>query len=249
MEKIFKIVKKYLLSQPYFEDGFEYQFVSIELDDIIIDFTVNVVLPKKGQSFCVDKFSQDISNIMENVSKYFGEQIVYMEHILVDGRPAPKSGIYINPEDCNEIIRALNGNMRHVEVSNDNDVSSVYTDISFRPGKRSEFYSMDAHQYINIYLSYSLSNIVYNDEPVNLNMKMVDEFAEIFNEKLQNSDSFLSKLQDILYRIMEPSLKIEDLEVYFNPFYWIDKVEGMETHANGNSFETDFSEEMFKKTS
>lgn len=249
MEKIFKIVKKILLSQPYFEDGFEYQFVSVELDDDILDFTVNVILPKKGQSFTVEKFSYDISNIMENITKYVGEKIVYMEHILVEGRPAPEIGVYINPEDCDEILRALNGNIRHVEVSNDNDVSSVYADISFRPEKRSEFYSMDAHQYIDIYLSYSLSNIVYNDEPVNLNMKIVGKFAEVFNEKLQNSDSFLSKLQDIIYRVMEPSLKIEDIEVYFNPSYWIDKVEGMETHANGNSFETDFSEEMFKKRS
>jgi hypothetical protein len=82
MERIFKIVKKFLLSQPYYEDGFEYQFVSVELDDVIIDFTVNVVLPKKEQSFTVEKFSYDIANIMENISKYVGEQIVYMEHIL-----------------------------------------------------------------------------------------------------------------------------------------------------------------------
>ena len=112
MERIFKIVKKFLLSQPYYEDGFEYQFVSVELDDVIIDFTVNVVLPKKGQSFVVEKFSYDITNIMENISKYVGEQIVYIEHILIDGKPAPKGGVYINPEDCDEIIRSLNENVK-----------------------------------------------------------------------------------------------------------------------------------------
>jgi hypothetical protein len=250
MEKIIKIVKKFLLSQSYTENGFEYQFISVELDDDIIDFTVNVVLPKKGQSFIVDTFSNDISNIITNISKHFGEKIVYMEHILVDGRPAPKDGLYINPEDCDEIIRALNENVKYISVTN----NGIHTDrfranISFRPEKGSEFYSMDSHQYINIYLSYSLSNITNNDEPVNLNMKMVDEFAEVFNEKLQNSDSFLSKLQDIIYRIMEPSLKIEDLEVYYNPFYWIGKVEGMETNVNGNSYRDDFSKNMFKKIS
>ena len=80
-------------------------------------------------------------------------------------------------------------------------------------------------------------------------MKMVDKFAEVFNEKLQNSESFLNKLQDIIFRVLEPSLKIEDIEIYYNPFYWISSVEGMETEANGNYFRDDFSENMFKKTS
>jgi hypothetical protein len=252
MEKIFKIVKKFLLLQSYTENGFEYQFISVKLDDNIIDFTVNVVLPKKGQSFVVDVFSYDISNIITNMSKHFGEQIVYMEHILVDGRPAPKDGVYINPEDCDEIIRALNENIKYISVTNNGihtDRFSVGSNISFTPQKRNEFYSMDSHQYINIYLIYNLSNIKIDGNPVELDMKMVNEFAEVYNEKLQDSDSFLTKLQDIIYRVLEPSLKIEDLEVYYNPFYWIGKVEGMETHADGNSFKTDFSEEMFKKIS
>ena len=252
MEKIIKIVKKFLLSQSYTENGFEYQFISVELDDEIIDFTVNVVLPKKGQSFIVDTFSNDISNIITNISKHFGEKIAYMEHILVDGRPAPKDGLYINPEDCDEIIRALNENVKYVTVKNDGiDTNrfSVGANISFKPQKRINFYSMDADQYINIYLTYSLSNIKIDGNPVELDMKMVDEFAEVFNEKLQDSESFLNRVQDIIYRLLEPSLKIEDLEVYYNPFYWIDKVEGMETNANGNSYRDDFSKNMFKKIS
>lgn len=252
MEKIFKIFKKFLLSQSYVENGFEYQFISVELDDTIIDFTVNVVLPKKGQSFVVVTFSDDISNIITNISKHFGEKIAYMEHILVDGRPVPKDGVYINPEDCDEIIHALNENIKYISVTNNGihtDRFSVGANISFTPQKRSEFYSMDSHQYINIYLTYNLSNIKIDGNPVELDMKMVDEFAEVYNEKLQDSDSFLTRLQDIIYRVLEPSLKIEDLEIYYNPFYWIGKVEGMETNTNGNSYRDDFSKNMFKKIS
>mgnify|MGYP000285638100 CR=1 FL=1 len=31
-------------------------------------------------------------------------------------------------------------------------------------------------------------------------------------------------LQDIIYRVLEPSFHIEFLEVYYNAQYWIDKV-------------------------
>jgi hypothetical protein len=70
MSNIIKIVKKFLMSQPFFEDGFEYQFISVEPDsDLAIKFTVNVILPKRGQSFVVEKFSYDIDVIIENASR------------------------------------------------------------------------------------------------------------------------------------------------------------------------------------
>lgn len=249
MEKILKIVKKHLLTEQFYEDGFEYQFISAEVDDdISIDFTVNVILPKKGQSFVVGKFSYDVANIIENVSKYMGEKIVYMEHILVEGKPAPKSGIYISSEDSKEIIRSLNENVNKVTLSNHNDVSYVESRISFRPQKNREFYSSDDAIYIDIYLDYNLSNLIYNDEPVNLNMRKIDEFAETFNEKLQNSVRFRDKLQDVIYRVLNPSIKIEDIEVYINANFWIDKVDGMEVHDSGGTIK-DFTPEMFTPAS
>ncbi len=70
MGNIVKIAKKFLMSGPFYNDGFEYQFISVE-DDLYdaIKFTVNVLLPKKGQSFVVEKFSYDIADIIENMSK------------------------------------------------------------------------------------------------------------------------------------------------------------------------------------
>lgn len=249
MGNIAKIAKKFLMSQPFHNDGFDYQFISVE-DDLYdaIKFTVNVLLPKKGQSFVVEKFSYDIRDIIENMSKFIGQGVSYSEKILVEGKESPD--IYINTEDCDEIIRALNENVKYVTVSNDKDVSSVRANISFSRNKeREKFYLLDAHQYIDIFLKYNISNFEYNDVPVNVNLKTIDEFAEVFNEKLQNSDSFRDKLQDIIYRVLEPSFHIEFLEVYFNAQYWIYKVEGIEVHSTGNSFTTDFSPEMFTQIS
>jgi hypothetical protein len=112
MDKLVKIVRKYLTSQPHFEDGFEYQFVSVELDEVIVNCVVNVILPKKGQSFLVEKFSHDIQNIMLFVSQMIGEKIQYNVKILVDGKPEPNDGLYISPKDLNEIIRRINENIK-----------------------------------------------------------------------------------------------------------------------------------------
>jgi hypothetical protein len=251
MSNIIKFVKKFLMSEPFYEDGFEYQFISVEPDeDLAIKFIVNVILPKRGQSFVVNKFSNDISDIIENASKYIGNGISYRERILVEGKPFPEEGLYINDEDCDEIIRALNENVKYVRVSNDRDISSVRANISFSRNKeRKKFYLMDAHQFIDIFLKYNISNFEYNDVPVNVNLKTIDDFAEVFNEKLQNSDMFRDKLQDIIYRVLEPSLHIKNIDVYYNAQYWINKVEGIEVHSTGNSFTTDFTPEMFNQTS
>jgi hypothetical protein len=247
MNRTASIVKKFLMSQPFFEDGFEYQFISVEPDeDWSIKFTVNVLLPKKGQSFVVEKFSYDIGVIIENVSRYIGEGISYTENILIEGRPIPEYGLYINDEDCDEIIRALNENVKYVQVSNHRDISSVRANISFSRNKaRNKFYLMDSHQYIDIFLIYNISKIEYNNTPVHINERMIDDFAEVFNEKLQDSDRFRDELQDIIYRVLEPSLRIKNVEVYYTPQYWIKKIDGMEALSYGMSDIHDFIPEMF----
>jgi hypothetical protein len=251
MNRTASIVKKFLMSQPFFEDGFEYQFISVEPEeDWAIKFTVNVILPKKGQSFVVEKFSYDIGIIIENASRYIGEGISYTEHILIEGRPIPENGVYLNPEDCDEIIRSLNENVKQVTLSNDKDVSDVRAKISFyRNKERNNFYLMDAHQYIDFFLIYNIGRIEYNNTPVRISEKMFDNFGEVFNEKLLNSSRFRDELQDIIYSVLEPSIKISDVEVYINAQYWINKIDGMEALSTGNSFKTEFVPEMFIQTS
>jgi hypothetical protein len=247
MNNITKIVKKFLMSHPFFEDGFEYQFISVEPDDDwAIKFTVNVLLPKKGQSFVVEKFSHDIGVIIENASRYIGEGISYTEHILVEGKHIPEYGLYINDEDCDEIIRSLNENVRNVTLSNDKDVSDISAKISFfRNKERNKFYFMDVHEYIDFFLIYNIGGIEYNNTPVRINEKMFDDFGEVFNEKLQDSTRFRDNLQDIIYRVLEPSIKIEDIEVYINAQYWINKIDGMKVLVDGNNAKYDFTPEMF----
>ena len=251
MSRNVSIVKKFLMSQPFYEDGFEYQFISVEPEeDWAIKFTVNVILPKRGQSFVVEKFSYDVGNIIENASRYTGEKISYTEYILIEGKPIPENGVYINPEDCDEIIRSLNENVKKVTLSNDKDVSDVRAKISFSRNKeRDKFYMMDSHQYLDFFLIYDIGRIEYNNTPVRISEKMFDDFGEVFNEKLQNSSRFRDELQNIIYSVLEPSMKINNIDVFINAQYWINKIDGMEALSTGNSFKTEFVPEMFIQTS
>ena len=251
MSRNVSIVKKFLMSQPFYEDGFEYQFISVEPEeDWAIKFTVNVILPKRGQSFVVEKFSYDVGNIIENASRYTGEKISYTEYILIEGKPIPENGVYINPEDCDEIIRSLNENVKKVTLSNDKDVSDVRAKISFSRNKeRDKFYMMDSHQYLDFFLIYDIGRIEYNNTPVRVSEKMFDDFGEVFNEKLQNSSRFRDELQNIIYSVLEPSMKINNIDVFINAQYWINKIDGMEALSTGNSFKTEFVPEMFIQTS
>jgi len=75
MSNLSKITKKVLMSQPFFEDGYEYQFVSVEEDeefDGAFNLTINVILPKKGQSYCTMVFSNHIHKILDNLWGYIG---------------------------------------------------------------------------------------------------------------------------------------------------------------------------------
>jgi hypothetical protein len=74
---------------------------------------------------------------------------------------------------------------------------------------------------------------------------MFDKFGEVFNDKLQDSTRFRDNLQDIIYRVLEPSIKIEDIEVYINVQYWMNKIDGMKVFVDGFNAGYDFTPEMF----
>ncbi len=78
---------------------------------------------------------------------------------------------------------------------------------------------------------------------------MFDDFGEVFNEKLQDSTRFRDMLQDIIYTVLEPSIKIGYVDIFINAQYWIHKIDGMEVLVDGNSTNYDFIPEMFTQTS
>ena len=154
MQSLVKFAKKFLMSEPFFIDGFEYQFVSVEEFEggFGIDILVNVILPKRGQSYLLDKFSHDISTIIENLGNYYGKIIAYNEIIYVEGKPTT-SKVYISPEDSNELMTSLNENVRKLKVPKmltGTALGAIYiqADISFEQNENLLRRYQEQYQYI-----------------------------------------------------------------------------------------------------
>ena len=243
----FKIIKKILMSETFNVDGFEYQFISVEpYQDWGTNIVVNVVLPKKGQSFVVEKFSEDISHIIERFSTYLGSVISYNEKILVDGRPVPKMGVYINKEDQNEIINALNGNMSNFSINNGNVYKDKIVDLikikgSLKWKKAKKFY--DHYESIDFYFYYDVSNVIVNDGELNINPSEIDKFATVLNDMLQDNHNFRDEILDNIYMVLDHTTKIEHLDanVYYNAHYYLDRINGKESELKYNNLGFDSS--------
>ena len=243
----FKIIKKILMSETFNVDGFEYQFISVEpYQDWGTNIVVNVVLPKKGQSFVVEKFSEDISHIIERFSTYLGSVISYNEKILVDGRPVPKMGVYINKEDQNEIINALNGNMSNFSINNGNVYKNKIVDLikikgSLKWKKAKKFY--DHYESIDFYFYYDVSNVIVNDGELNINPSEIDKFATVLNDMLQDNHNFRDEILDNIYMVLDHTTKIEHLDanVYYNAHYYLDRINGKKSELKYNNLGFDSS--------
>ena len=243
----FKIIKKILMSETFNVDGFEYQFISVEpYQDWGTNIVVNVVLPKKGQSFVVEKFSEDISHIIERFSTYLGSVISYNEKILVDGRPVPKMGVYINKEDQNEIINALNGNMSNFTINNGNVYKDKIVDLikikgSLKWKKAKKFY--DHYESIDFYFYYDVSNVIVNDGKLNINPGEIDKFATVLNDMLQDNHNFRDEIIDNIYMVLDHTTKIEHLDanVYYNAHYYLDRINGKKSELKYNNLGFDSS--------
>jgi hypothetical protein len=243
----FKIIKKILMSETFNVDGFEYQFISVEpYQDWGTNIVVNVVLPKKGQSFVVEKFSEDISHIIERFSTYLGSVISYNEKILVDGRPVPKMGVYINKEDQNEIINALNGNMSNFSINNGNVYKNKIVDLikikgSLKWKKAKKFY--DHYESIDFYFYYDVSNVIVNDGKLNINPSEIDKFATVLNDMLQDNHNFRDEILDNIYMVLDHTTKIEHLDanVYYNAHYYLDRINGKKSELKYNNLGFDSS--------
>ena len=243
----FKIIKKILMSETFNVDGFEYQFISVEpYQDWGTNIVVNVVLPKKGQSFVVEKFSEDISHIIKRFSDYLGSVISYNEKILVDGRPVPKMGVYINKEDQNEIINALNGNMSNFSINNGNVYKNKIVDLikikgSLKWKKAKKFY--DHYESIDFYFYYDVSNVIVNDGELNINPSEIDKFATVLNDMLQDNHNFRDEILDNIYMVLDHTTKIEHLDanVYYNAHYYLDRINGKKSELKYNNLGFDSS--------
>ena len=67
-----------------------------------------------------------------------------------------------------------------------------------------------------------------NNGEFGINPSQINEFTSTLNDRLQDNDQLRDRAGDTIYSVLEPIVKIENLEVYFNPNYYLKKINGKE---------------------
>jgi len=141
IDKELKIFRKVLIDHSFNKDGYEYHFLSIELDEKgwAYNIVVNVVLPVKGQSYATPVFSGHIHDILSNIWKYVGSQFSYSEKILVDGKEPVGSGLFISEEKQREVLVTMRKEMKEVTIWT--AIGNLTFDVYWKPNEN--FYSLE----------------------------------------------------------------------------------------------------------
>jgi hypothetical protein len=236
-----KIVRKVLMDHSFEKDGYEYHFISIEPDEKgwSYDIIVNVVLPKKEQSYATPVFSGHIFEILSNIWKYIGTSFSYSEKILVDGKEPPYP-IFISKEKQREIISTIRKEFDGVELNT--ALGKLKFNIFWKPTE--EFYSLD-DIYIDFSFKIDISNFSLNGEYAKPNMNLAGETAGTILNLIYDDDYFTDSLKNLIYDVMGDEMDISSIDdLYYQVVYSIGKFDGMEVNLRwGDHY--DLEPEMF----
>jgi hypothetical protein len=225
-----KIIKKVLLNQSFFEEGYEYQFIGVEIgeDGVSYNLTINVILPKKSQSYVITVFSYHIHMILSNLWKYINDSFSYSEQILIDGKEPIKGGVYISREKQDKILTNLRNQVNSADIKLKNNYLSF--NISWNP-QSEKSYTLD-DVYIDFYYYIGLSNFKIGDKKVIPNLEYADKIAGVISDSLFDDDNFKNKVDDIIYTTMRDEVDLTKIdEVYFNGVWRIIKIDGWEVSS------------------
>jgi hypothetical protein len=210
---LFPVIKKYFLSRTFEESGFVYHFFSVlERDDSIVKgdvgFIVDVKLPMPGQSYCTEKFNDDILNFVGNFQKYLGENFSYSLNLLIEGNgDAPD--LYISPEKQDELIEKVN-EIHSFEMGDYQGKFKWY-----RP--EDELYEMDQEN-IMINLNLDLFDVTQNSKPIDTHEVPLRHTSLQIWELISDNYDLRNNLEGIIIDVLESEVsyslqKIEGIKV------------------------------------
>lgn len=239
--KFLKVIKNYLSSRTFVEDGFGYNFNDIHESDGAVFITVNVELPNPNQSWVASKFSYDINNILYTLKEFIGEGFSVSIMTRVNGQDVEDYGYcYVSPEKQEEILDRLNSEIPHFHILK----KGQRLDFNlFWKKSRRDFYELN-DSYFGFYFYLNASNFKLQNHDVRPNMDMIDETTGFLNEEIYDSDSLRNKVEDIIYHILEPEIRIRNVDdCYIQMNTYVDKIDGYRTTPKWNHMELD--PEMF----
>lgn len=227
---VLKIMEKDLQGRSFENDGFIYTFeevTSSESDDLLT-IIVNVTLPNKNQSYAVPKFSHDINKFMSDYAKYFDKLFSIELLILVEGQDV--DGVYINPELLYEIKNTFDQTVKKISFTPSYGNPSklpLSFEIDFLFAKFSFFRYED--EYLTFNFPMNIKNIHFGDKRMdteNFDKEKLSMLSGYLNDTIIDGSELREKLEDSLYEILEPQLKIGDSELYYNANTYVIQIDG-----------------------
>ena len=237
-----KLIKNMLMEEPFNVDGYLYDFMSVELNEKgwAYDIIVNVILPKKGQSYATPVFSTHIHEILSNIWKYVGSSFSYSEKILVDGKEPVNRGVFISTNKQREVLLSMRREINNVKVWT--EIGWLTFDVNWRPMK--EFYQLD-DVYIDFNFDIQISNFKLDGRYVKPNLEMADDVAGSILNVMYDSDILRDDINNVIYDVMGNEVDITNIDdLYYQARFYIVKMDGFEVNGRYSNY-YDLEPEMF----
>ena len=236
IDKELKIFRKVLMDHSFNKDGYEYHFLSIELDEKgwAYNIVVNVVLPVKGQSYAIPVFSGHIHDILSNMWKYVGSQFSYSEKILVDGKEPVNGGLFISTEKQREVLSTMRKEVKEVTLKT--AIGPLTFDVYWKPNEK--FYSLD-DVYIDFDFDIEIKNFMLDSHYVVPNLDIADDVSGAILNVMYDSDYLRDEINNVVYDVMSNEIDITSVDdLYYQVRFYITKIDGFEVGARwGNHYD------------
>jgi hypothetical protein len=228
-----KLINKLFVGKTIEKNTFSYEFISSSINSYDydrVDIKINVITPKKGQSYFKGVFITDVKEIISKVETFIGKKL-YNLYFYVDGHDC--EDVFISDEDKRKIFENLS---KIDEISIFHNNIKFKSKVSFKEPKNYPWYK-NSYEGPEITFSYDIYDIRVNGERPGPNFgkdgEKIDILAQNINELLMESDRFRDDVSESVINVLEPSMRIlEDYDTYYSIYYYIDKIDGIKTADN-----------------
>jgi len=227
------LINKLFVGKTIEKDTFDYEFISSSINSYDydrVDIKINVITPKKGQSYFKGVFITDVKEIISKIETFIGKKL-YNLYFYVDGKKC--EDVFIGNEDERKIFENLN-KIDQINIF-DNNIK-FKSKVSFKKPTNYPFYqnSQDGPE---ISLKYDIYDIRVNGEIPGPNFgkddKKLSILSQHINELLMDSDRFRDNVSESVINVLEPSMKLlDDYNSYYSIYYYIDKIDGIKASDN-----------------
>jgi hypothetical protein len=228
-----KLINKLFVGKTIKKDIFSYEFISSSINSYDIgwmDIKINVITPKKGQSYFKGVFITDVKEIISKVETFIGKKL-YNLYFYVDGKKC--EDVFISNEDERKIFE----NLSKIDQINifDNNIS-FKSKVSFKKPTNYPWYK-NSYEGPEISLNYDIYDIRVNGEIPGPNFgkddKKLSILSQHINELLMDSDRFRDNVSESVINVLEPSMRLlDDYNSYYSIYYYIDKIDGIKPSDN-----------------